>query len=196
MRILFFEYWTGSNTTVVLILMGGAAPTHPRFWPRPRSSAIGASANGRSDREETALAAHSTHIPSAFDAQSPRGSPADHACRVGHCASRWVRRAVRGARALRRGRLVHEQSVQRAPTARMLMGTQALACAPLGVDSDGGGPRLDDAAATATRRTPPRCSAQPAAPPARTPVGFRHSSVGRPPPLRFESAQTARPCQN
>ena len=184
------------STTVVVIPMGGAAPSLPRFWPRPRSSAIVVTANGWSDREGNAMAAHSIHIRSASDAQLPRGSPADHGCGVGHCASRGVKKAVRGTRVPRQGQLVHAQPAQRTLAARVLMGQQARACARRGGDSDGGRRQLDAVGATSTNPAPPRRCAQPARSTARTGAGFRHSSRETQPLSGFERAQTARTDRN
>ena len=95
-----------------------------------------------------------------------------HGCGVGHCASRWVKRAVHGARALRRGRLVQAQPAQWARAARVLLGKQVLACARRGDDSDGGGRRLDAVDATSTSPAPPRRCAPPARATARTGADF------------------------
>lgn len=64
------------STTVVVILLGGAAPTRPRFWPRSRSSTSCATGYALSGSQESMMAVHSTRIPSASDGQSPLASPA------------------------------------------------------------------------------------------------------------------------
>lgn len=183
------------STTVVGVFLGRAAATLPRFWPIPRSSPIPATASAPSGREDSALAAHSTHIPSASDAQSPPRSPAGPTCMAGQVSSLWTRRVVTVATLPQPEYRAMSFLSLPASLANLRARTAVLVCKPSSVDSGDVAPRLAGVGASLTNPAPPPRCVQPSAPAARTHAEFLHSSVGTQPPLRFEAAQAARPCQ-
>jgi len=180
-----------SSTTVVVDLMGRAAPTPATLWPRSRSSASFAIAYAPFGREESAMAMHSKHIPSASDAQLPPQSHVGRSCRVGRFASHLVRVASGVAIPSRQARLSHLHPAHSLLAPFRLLESRALRFAPPGVDSDSNAPRPDASVAKSTSARLPLHSARRARPTARTGDEFHHNLAGLEIAAGFERSQTA-----